>query len=63
MLYAAVVGLEVLFLVVLTKTNLEYTLSTKITAEGDVLVVGISEHGTEVFKLYMNQGENENEEG
>ena len=31
-------------------------MSTKVTADGDVLVVGINDHGTEVFKLYMNQG-------
>ena len=30
-------------------------MTTKVTAEGHVLVVGINKYGTEVFKLYMNE--------
>lgn len=34
--------------------NMDFTLATKVHADGHLLIAGINERGNEIFKLYMN---------
>ena len=37
--------------------SVDFTLTTKVQVDGDVLIVGLDDYGRELFKLYMNEGE------
>ena len=37
--------------------SVDFTLTTKVQVDGDVLIVGLDDYGRELFKLYMNDGE------
>jgi len=41
--------------------SVDFTLTTKVQVDGDVLIVGIDDYGRELFKLYMNDGEQADE--
>lgn len=40
---------------------MDFTLATKVHADGHLLIVGINEQGREIFKLYMNDVDSPNE--
>lgn len=47
--------LQILQAIIVSKVNLDFTLATKVHADGHLLVVGINKRGREIFKLYMNE--------
>jgi len=54
--------LYALFFLILSQLNMDFTLETKVTADGHLLIVGVNERGREIFKLYMNEVESNGHE-
>ena len=46
--------LEALYFIVLTQFSLDFTMTTKVLADGNVLIVCLDSRGNETLKLYMN---------
>ena len=46
--------LQIIQAIIVSWLNMDFTLATKVHADGHLLIVGINERGREIFKLYMN---------
>ena len=49
--------LESLYFITLTLVNLDFTLTTQVLADGNVLIICLDGRGKAMYKLYMNQVE------
>ena len=49
------VVLEALYFIILTTVNLDFTLTTQVLADGNVLIVCVDDRGNAMHKFYMNQ--------
>ena len=47
--------LESLYFIILTTVNLDFTLTTQVLADGNVLIIFLDSNGNELHKFYMNQ--------